>query len=316
MMHFDVFNGDADGICALHQLRLTRPRSGTLVTGVKRDISLLRKVDNTAKSLTVLDISLDKNREDLVRLLQAGAEIDYFDHHYAGDIPTAANLHAYIDVDPRQCTSLIVDRYLNGAHRAWAVVAAFGDNQHASANAAAIPLNFSPDALGQLRELGEAINYNAYGESEADLHYPPADLYRALSRYKNPFEFLASEDIFATLRDAYAQDMERMRAVIPEFDTGHCALYILPDDASSRRINGMFANRLAQTQAGKAVAILTPQRHGGFIASVRTPDSHPWADAVCREFDSGGGRKTAAGINHLAEADVERFASRLQEAFS
>ena len=78
----------------------------------------------------------------------------------------------------------------------------------------------------------------------------------------------------------------------------------------------MFANRLAQAHEGKAVAILTPQRQGGFIASVRAPDSRPLADAVCREFDSGGGRKTAAGINHLDEAEVERFASRLREAFS
>jgi len=36
MAYYDVFNGDADGICALHQLRLAEPREATLVTGVKR----------------------------------------------------------------------------------------------------------------------------------------------------------------------------------------------------------------------------------------------------------------------------------------
>nr|MCS5525096.1 acetyltransferase [Candidatus Poseidoniia archaeon] len=35
MTHYDVFNGDADGICALQQLRLARSRTSTLVTGVK-----------------------------------------------------------------------------------------------------------------------------------------------------------------------------------------------------------------------------------------------------------------------------------------
>ena len=40
-MDYDVFNGDADGICALIQLRLVEPRpDATLVTGVKRDIQL------------------------------------------------------------------------------------------------------------------------------------------------------------------------------------------------------------------------------------------------------------------------------------
>jgi len=39
MKYIDVFNGDADGICALHQLRLAEPVESTLVTGVKRDIN-------------------------------------------------------------------------------------------------------------------------------------------------------------------------------------------------------------------------------------------------------------------------------------
>ena len=44
MTHSYVFNGDADGLCALQQLRLASPRGAggeTLVTGVKRDIALL-----------------------------------------------------------------------------------------------------------------------------------------------------------------------------------------------------------------------------------------------------------------------------------
>ena len=44
MTHYDVFNGDADGICALQQLRLAEPRDAVLVTGVKRDIALLDRV--------------------------------------------------------------------------------------------------------------------------------------------------------------------------------------------------------------------------------------------------------------------------------
>jgi hypothetical protein len=40
-MQIDVFNGDADGICALVQLRLAQPVQSKLVTGVKRDIQLL-----------------------------------------------------------------------------------------------------------------------------------------------------------------------------------------------------------------------------------------------------------------------------------
>ncbi|MGJ8687531.1 MAG: DHH family phosphoesterase, partial [Spongiibacteraceae bacterium] len=55
MAHIDVFNGDADGICALLQLRLAAPLDSELVTGVKRDISLLDRVAAGADDqLTVL----------------------------------------------------------------------------------------------------------------------------------------------------------------------------------------------------------------------------------------------------------------------
>jgi hypothetical protein len=48
LSHCYAFNGDADGLCALQQLRLAGPRAAagqeTLVTGVKRDIALLDRV--------------------------------------------------------------------------------------------------------------------------------------------------------------------------------------------------------------------------------------------------------------------------------
>ena len=65
-MHYDVFNGDADGILALVQLRLHEPKQSTLVTGVKRDIALLKQVDvESVNSVTVLDISMEKNIDAL-----------------------------------------------------------------------------------------------------------------------------------------------------------------------------------------------------------------------------------------------------------
>ena len=51
MARYDVFNGDADGICALLQLRLAAPADSTLITGVKRDIDLLKPVSYTHLTL-------------------------------------------------------------------------------------------------------------------------------------------------------------------------------------------------------------------------------------------------------------------------
>ena len=101
MQFYDIFNGDADGICALQQLRLEEPRSSVLVTGVKRDIRLLDRVNAGAGDvLTVLDISLRANAAGLKRALDAGARCTYFDHHATGEIPRHARLAAHIDTAP------------------------------------------------------------------------------------------------------------------------------------------------------------------------------------------------------------------------
>ena len=57
-MDYDVFNGDADGIIALLQLRLNEPKISKLITGVKRDIKLLGKIasQDDVTSVTALDI--------------------------------------------------------------------------------------------------------------------------------------------------------------------------------------------------------------------------------------------------------------------
>lgn len=41
MASFDVFSGDAVGLCGLQQLRLSERRSATVGTGVKRDTNVI-----------------------------------------------------------------------------------------------------------------------------------------------------------------------------------------------------------------------------------------------------------------------------------
>lgn len=318
MANFDVFNGDADGICALHQLRLAEPRQSTLVTGIKRDIALLQQVRAAAgDKITVLDLSLDKNRGALQKLLGQGAEVTYVDHHFAGEVPSHPALHALIDPAPTVCTSLLVDRMLQGRFRIWAVVAAFGDGLPESALCAAEPLGLDQEQLAALRELGECLNYNAYGESLDDLYFHPAELYRRLHSYPDPFRFIAEESVFATLRQGYAADMSLALAAGPEWEHPGGAAYILPDQPWCRRVSGVFGNHLAQAEPARAHAVLTRKTRGGFLVSVRAPRINPTgADELCRQFESGGGRKGAAGINHLPESELARFLALFGAAFN
>ena len=316
MKFYDIFNGDADGICALHQLRLDEPRDAELITGVKRDIALVARVDaQPGDSLTILDVSLRSNAVAVARALQLGASIEYFDHHAAGELPQHPGFRAHIDTAPDICTSLIVDSHLAGRHRLWAVVAAFGDNLVESAIRAAQPLELDHTELARLHELGEAINYNAYGESVEDLHYPPADLYQLIAPYRDPRHFIFDEPVFEVLKQAGTEDIARAEDVQPEFATDAAAMYVLPDAAWSRRINGVFGNRLAQAEPQRAHAVLV-SRADGYVVSVRAPRSNPvGAETLCAGFTSGGGRQAAAGINSLPLEDLARFADAFRAAY-
>ncbi len=309
-MHFDVFNGDADGICALIQLRRHQPIASTLITGIKREIQLLSKIEaNKGDSLTVLDISLQKNNARVVEFLGRGATIFYIDHHMAGDIPNHANLTAIIDTDNAICTSLLVNNYLNGKYPLWAVTAAYGDNLFRSAESLASTLLIDQASLMQLQNLGTYVNYNGYGGSLSDLHFAPDLLYKEMVKYDSPLDFIADNRVvYEKLADGYQQDMVAAKTIKPEFEGSGTAVFLLPDEAWARRVSGVFGNYLANQNPAKAHAVLSFNREGGYLVSVRAPlHNKTGADEFCSTFETGGGRKSAAGINHLPSDNLGLF---------
>lgn len=317
MSHFDVFNGDADGLCALHQLRLAQPRGAQLVTGVKRDIALLARVAARAgDSVTALDIALAGNREALVALLGRGVTVEYFDHHHAGDIPMHPGLKAVIDPAPEVCTSVLVDAYLGGAHTPWAIVGAFGDNLHETAGRLSDRLGLSRDQRDMLRRLGECLNYNSYGDSRDDLMYWPGELYRLLHAYDDPFEFACAEEAYPRLERQRTDDMNNALTIQPELDSDMAAVYVLHDEAWARRVVGSLANKLFSVNPAKGCAVLVPNAQGSFTVSLRVPATAPGgADAFARRY-GGDGRRTAAGINGLPREGQARFQGDFMNFFS
>ena len=310
MMHFDVFNGDADGICALTQLRNAEPREAELVTGVKRDINLLDRVQAADGSrVTVLDVSLDKNRDGLQRILAAGAEVFYCDHHFAGEIPESDKLQAMINTAPDVCTSILVNEHLNGAFREWAVVGAFGDNLQDSARRIARPLDLADDKLQRLENLGIYINYNGYGSNLADLHFEPADLFRKVSAFPSPFDFMVEgREDFEKLEQGYQQDMSTAESLAPEYRDAAVAVFMMPNEAWARRVSGVYSNDLANGDPARAHAVLTAKANGCYLVSVRAPlENKTGADELCMKFPTGGGRKAAAGINDLPADMLKEF---------
>ncbi len=318
-MHYDVFNGDADGICALIQLRLDKPIESTLVTGIKRDIQLLEKlIINEGDSLTVLDISFEKNGQKVVEFLNSGATIFYVDHHLAGDIPSHPRLETLIDTDSRICTSLLVNQYLKGKYPLWAITAAYGDNLTPSAESLASSINLKDSDCEALNNLGVYINYNGYGSSVSDLHFAPDVLYREMAQYESPFDFISeNRETFEKLENGYLQDMSDAEKIQPEFQSSAIGVYLLPDAAWARRVSGVFGNHLANLNPAKAHAVLSINKAGGYLISVRAPLTNKiGADEFCSRFATGGGRKSAAGINHLPKDQLSVFIDKFDEFYA
>lgn len=305
----DLFNGDADGLCALHQLRMAEPRLADLITGSKRDINLFRRLEpGRAWQVTALDISLDRNREGVMEVLQSGGRVQYFDHHAASEPLDHPGFEAHIDQGPSVCTSLLVDRYLGGRFRAWACVAAFGDNLPGEGQRLAAGLGLSPSQSATLRTLGELLNYNAYGETVADLHLHPADLYGMLHPYADPLVFAAESPALSLLQQGFEADRSQLGALSPHWQGPTLAVYQLPDQAWARRLSGHLANALSLRHPQQSLAVLTPRSAGGFQVSVRMASTaEARADLFCSRFAGGGGRHRAGGIDSLPENGVDTF---------
>lgn len=319
MAFWDVFNGDADGICSLVQLRNAEPRESTLITGVKRDIALLSQVQaSQGDQITVLDVSMDKNKEALLAVLEQGAEVFYSDHHFAGDIPEHGKLTALINTASDVCTSLLINGHLQGQFAEWAVTGAFGDNLRNSAQAAAKPLDLSESKVEQLENLGIYINYNGYGSNLEDLHFHPAELYRQVAGYASPFDFISdNREAFEKLEHGYQADMAAAGNVGPQSATDSAAVFVLPNEAWARRVSGVYSNDLANGSPDRAHAVLTVKDNGNFLISVRAPlNNKTGADELCRQFPTGGGRAAAAGVNDLPADQLGQFIDQFTDFFT
>ncbi len=321
MADFDLFNGDADGIFSLLQLRQTDPRPGAeRITGVKRDIALFKRIAGRAGAgdrVTALDISMAKNADGLRQVLTDGAHVFYADHHLTGDVPDSDRLTALTDDAKETCTAYLIDQHLAGAKAAWAVCGAYGDNFQGLAARIADARGLDVP-MGRLRQLGELVNYNAYGTTVEDLHFHPSELFETLLAYPDPVAFLEDDPAaFATLRDGYDADWDVAQNARELHGTADAQVLVLPAGAASNRISGLFGNALVDEEPERAFAVLTELPDGvHYRVSIRAPRARESGSAavLATEF-GGGGRAAAAGIDALPESDLARFSEAFGALF-
>ncbi|MBZ9610331.1 DHH family phosphoesterase [Rheinheimera maricola] len=314
-MHIDIFNGDADGIFSLIQMRKVMPVAAEqqrLITGVKRDISLLKQVSDEQAAgavITVLDISFDKNAADVSRVLPLAQSVFYCDHHQAKTLFSHEKLTSVIDTAPTVCTALLINQQLGNAEPMWAITAAYGDGLDSAAAQLADSLGLTDMQKAELKQLGVLVNYNGYGASEADLHFAPAALYQKLMAYDTPFAVVADANSpFATLKTGYNADLTHARACKPLTENDKVLAIQLDNAPWAARISGTYGNILAAESPDKAVVIATSNADGSLTISLRAPKNNPYGAAdICSQFATGGGREGAAGVNALPVSELKNF---------
>ena len=308
MISIAVFNGDADGLCALQQLRLWGGvKPDRLVTGVKRDIGLLHKIeldDPGQTDLTVLDVAVEKNLVPLKRFLAAGVKATWFDHHLSPEIPDHPGLTAVINPAREINTSWLVWNRITPPHPLWAVIGLCGDNMIDTAAEMARSNHITDREFRELDRAGRLLNYNAYGATVEDLHFYPHELAGTMAPFMNPFDFIRKTEVIDRLAWGMSDDLAKAEAA----ERAAEGVILLPDQPWARRVVGELANGQARQEPDKAHAVLVANGRGGYLVSVRAPlHGGPSAVELCAAFAGGGGREKAAGVNDLPTAELDRF---------
>ena len=277
-MRWFAYNGDADGICSMVQWGLVHGVDGNRITGVKRDIELLDRINPSKDDeVIVMDISLARNHSLAQKFAQNGANITWFDHHLAGE--NIESISTHIDTSDNVCTARIVEQHL-GVESSWAQVALHGDglSKHSS--------------IPEYRELGELLNYNGYGADLTDLHFHPDDLMMLCLESKTPEQFMLST-AFEKLKEGFDSDMSNADSIV-EKD----GFFLLPNEAWARRVVGVMAHRINEKGSGPHVIAI--DKGNAFQISIRGKSG---IGELCAMF-GGGGRATAGGIDNLPKAEI------------
>ena len=277
-MRWYVYNGDADGICSMVQWGLVYGIEGHRITGVKRDIELLERVNpESDDEIIVMDISLARNHARAVELSSQGFDITWFDHHLAGE--PIDGIATNIDTSADVCTARIVEKFL-GVESDWAQVALHGDGLSVHSS------------KPEFKELGELLNYNGYGADLSDLHFHPDELLLLCLQAETPQNFMDTQ-AFITLKKGFESDLSNSKNIEP--NNGY---YLLPNKAWARRVVGVMAHRI--NESGDGPHVIAIDKGETLQVSIR---GNKGIGELCKKF-GGGGRATAGGIDALPKSEI------------
>ena len=303
-MDYYIFNGDADGIIATRIFSGINGGKNKFITGVKRDISLLKQVEHLQnQTISVFDIAIEKNLMALEKLLKNNCIIKWFDHHISKDIPNNRNFKPVLNTDPKVNTTWLVSNYQK-KFTPWTVAGLFGDNMTKTALNIGQIIDLNNEQIELLKDFGELLNYNSYGEKLADLFFPPVEILKRTYDFTDIFDLIDQTDIYEILSEGRDKDLKKARnaeIIAP-------GVIRFPNEAWAKRVIGIYANGISNREPEMAHAVLVENKEMDFVVSVRSAINQEKNVAeFCSLFPTGGGRMKAGGINKLPKRKLESF---------
>ena len=254
------------------------------------------------------------NKDYIDGILNNDNIVRWFDHHEPGETDLGESFSIKVDTDPNCCTNILVDKYIDGLHRPWTICGAYGDNLHEQAE----KLNpcFNEMVMLELKEIGETLNYNGYGNELSDLTVDPKEVYLDLHQYVSPFQYRKKSEIYNKIHTQMISDKAELSSSEILHDTDAGKVILLPNTKASVRYSGIYSNQQTTDDPDKAFAILTLVNEENYRVSIRSPKTNPYgASKLALQFPTGGGREKAAGVNELPRSELNNFIEKFEEVY-
>ena len=124
----------------------------------------------------------------------------------------------------------------------------------------------------ELKEIGETLNYNGYGNEESDLTVHPKDVYLDIQKYRS-FQYKKMSEIYNKINTQMKLDEAELNSseILHTSETGK--IILLPDTKASIRYS-IYSNKQTTDNPSKAFAILTNINEDAYRISIRSPKSN------------------------------------------
>ena len=327
-----VHDGDGDGVGAAAIWLIGNPVEYLSITNRRKfDIALVQRVSDNfpaaslaGKKVAVFDLDAESNRQDLEKLADSGADIEFYDHHTrdASILPVQAKVYFQKD-DRGNCTATVAyeiagkQGHLNSTSNRQkaiqlAILGLVNDGKGSAAEKFGSP-DVDEETRKSLTKYGRAINFGS-GSAMLD----STGLLIGLDQSGLPVQFLRESPEINGLVDYRQKTLDNLMARAERRSFGDIKLYLLPHSSPDDKEIALGAYNDLVT------SLMNNDPDHAHVMALQTPDSKwrvAFRSAQGKARIMGGlvslhykeevvGRETAAGFstdNEINLNDLARY---------